>query len=128
MPPTQYAGGEFDLILSFSVLTHLGRDTQESWLREMHRVLKSGGWFLTTTHGEFTYKFARENLEPEWPEDEFYDCPDSTLAGISPPGYYRGSYQSERYTRREFGKLFEIVEYVPRGACGFQDLVLLRKP
>jgi SAM-dependent methyltransferase len=127
MPPSQYEDSEFDLILSYSVFTHLRREVQEAWLRELHRVLKPGGWFVTTTHGEFAFQFTTQRLKPEWPIDEFYDVADPTLNGIAPADYYRTTFQSEHYTRREFGKFFEIVEYAPRGATNFQDLVLMRK-
>jgi LmbE family N-acetylglucosaminyl deacetylase/SAM-dependent methyltransferase len=127
LPPTPYDDCEFGLIVAHSVLTHLQRDVQEAWLQEMHRVLKPGGWFVATTHGDFAFQFATQSLEPKWPPGEFYDVADPTFDKIAPTGYYRGTYQSEKYTRQEFGKLFEIVEYIPRGACGIQDLILMRK-
>jgi SAM-dependent methyltransferase len=127
MPPTEYEDGEFDLIVAFSVFTHLRREVQEAWLHEMYRVLKPGGWFVATTHGQVAFQFASQNLAPDWPAGEFHDISDPTLDGVAPIDYYRGAYQTENYTRQEFGKLFQIVEYVPRGANGLQDLVLMRK-
>ena len=46
MPPAPYDAAAFDLIFSYSVLTHLSRDVQDDWLQEIHRLLKPGGYFL----------------------------------------------------------------------------------
>ena len=40
-PPTPYESRSFDVIISYSVLTHLTRDAQASWLREMERLLRT---------------------------------------------------------------------------------------
>lgn len=53
---------------------------------------------------------------------------DPMLSGVAPSGYYRLTYQTRDYTIREYGKHFEIVDYVERGLCGHQDLVVMRRP
>jgi len=126
-PPSPYYANEFDLIFSYSVLTHLGRDSQEAWLKEMHRILAPGGYFLATVKSEIALKFDTKSARPCWTSDEFFDVEDPTLNGIAPPGYYRAAFQSENYTRRQFGKYFEIVEYVLSGEASGEDLILMRK-
>jgi hypothetical protein len=49
------------------------------------------------------------------------------LGSVAPAGYYRSTYQSKRYTIREFGRFFSILEYVERGATNFQDLIVVTK-
>ena len=53
---------------------------------------------------------------------------DAVLDGSVPPGYYRATFQSEEYTRREWGKFFEVLEYKVRGIGNHQDAVVLRRP
>lgn len=50
-PPTPYAPDYFDLVYGFSVLTHIDASAQEAWIEELHRILRSGGVLLLTTHG-----------------------------------------------------------------------------
>jgi ubiquinone/menaquinone biosynthesis C-methylase UbiE len=47
-----FRDAKFDAIYNFSVLTHLSEDLQIAWVRELQRVLKPGGLFACTTHGE----------------------------------------------------------------------------
>jgi hypothetical protein len=42
-------------------------------------------------------------------------------------GAYRDTYQTQSYTREVFGRWFDILEYVERGAGNNQDLIVLRK-
>jgi len=48
-PPLVYGEGSFGLIYTFSVFTHLSEALQVSWLAELSRVLKPGGYLLLTT-------------------------------------------------------------------------------
>jgi SAM-dependent methyltransferase len=52
IPPTVYGAGEFDLVYAISVFTHLTERDQISWMGELSRVLRPGGYLLITTHGE----------------------------------------------------------------------------
>lgn len=51
-PPAPYEDNSFDLIYAFSVFTHLPENLQHTWLRDLERMLRPGGWLLLTTHGE----------------------------------------------------------------------------
>jgi hypothetical protein len=94
----------------------------------MHRLLLPGGLFLATTHGDFALCFAKACLSPEFPSPGIEDSQlDATLDGVAPKNYYRGTYQSKDYTVREFGRYFQVLEYIERGAGNFQDLIVLRK-
>ena len=128
LPPAPYPDAHFDLIVSYSVFTHLTRDVQHAWLQEMHRLLLPGGLFLATTHGEFALSFAKGRLKVEFPRSGIEDSvKDHALDGIAPAGYYRGTFQAKDYTIREFGRYFQVLEYVERGGMNHQDLIVLRK-
>ncbi len=150
-PPTPYKDATFDLVIAYSVFTHLARDVQKAWLAEMKRIIAPGGLFLASTHGEFAalFTFPKSSGESEsqrglvqniknivarvrWgtgiPRDGIFDgMSDPALKGIAPEGYYRGVFQTREYTIREWSKYFEILEYIERGTGNFQDLVVMRR-
>jgi len=128
LPPAPYPDAHFDLIYSFSVFTHLTRDVQHAWLKEMRRLLAPGGTFIATTHGQLALDFALSTLASRFPREGIADAAiDPTLGDIVPENYYRSTFQSKEYTLREFGKYFTPLEYVERGATNMQDLIVLRK-
>lgn len=129
LPPTAYQDEMFELVIGYSVLTHLTRQAQEAWLAEIRRILTPGGLFLASTHGEFATSFAFPRDKVAVLEAGIVDEKlDPALRGIAPEGYYRSTYQSRDYTVREYSKYFEILEYLPRAIGGFQDLVVMRRP
>lgn len=50
-PPLPFMNQQFDLIIGFSVLTHIPATTQQEWLSELYRILKPSGIAWITTHG-----------------------------------------------------------------------------
>lgn len=128
-PPTDYPDNEFDLIISFSVLTHLERNTQLLWLKEMQRLLAPGGLFLASTHGRFYSMFTFPGRKSrEILRNGIHDAIVSDdLGEVAPQGYYRGVIQSKGYTIREYSRFFDIVEYIERGVRNYQDLVVMKK-
>jgi SAM-dependent methyltransferase len=143
-PPTIFEGGSFDLVTACSVLTHLTAADQGRRIAEVARILKPGGYFMASTHGENAYKHVYRGhrsgrakssgtqvtngessaLLLQGIEDS---QPDATLDGIAPDGYYRATFQSREYTISTCSKHFELVDYLERGLNGYQDLVILRR-
>lgn len=64
-PPLALPDASFDVVYSFSVVTHLSEPVQLAWLKELQRVLKPGGLLICTTHGdEYRHLLAsRDELE-----------------------------------------------------------------
>lgn len=52
MPPLPIADDQFDVAYCFSVFTHLSENAQRAWAAELRRVLKPGGLFICSTHGD----------------------------------------------------------------------------
>jgi SAM-dependent methyltransferase len=138
-PPTSYPNQFFDLVIAYSVFTHLNRETQNMWLAEMRRVIAPRGLFLASIHGRFAAQFAfpprgsgfiqrlRHRIGvPLLLASGFRDVPDHALDGIAPQGYYRGAFQTREYTLREWSNYFEILELV-EGGMTYQDLVVMRR-
>lgn len=51
MPPWKISMVSQDVIYAISIFTHLGEDTQNSWVKQIARSLKPGGLFIFTVHG-----------------------------------------------------------------------------
>jgi SAM-dependent methyltransferase len=51
-PPLPAEAGSLDALYAISVFTHLSEQRQLEWAAEVRRVLKPGGAFLFTVHGE----------------------------------------------------------------------------
>jgi len=126
-PPTSYDDAMFGSVLSYSVLTHLDRATQQTWLAEIARILEPGGLFLASVHGEFAAFWTGMSVEHLAGAGILDHTLDHTLDGITPEGYYRSTYQSEGYTRRSFEPHFDVLEIVAGGAGSLQDLVIARR-
>lgn len=129
MPPTKYADNKFDLIVSFSVLTHLERSAQIAWLKEMERILKPDGLLLATVHG-FTAAKAMVGAEAAYQvkRDGIHDeLQDSALKGVAPDGYYRTVFVTPEYVRNQWTEILSVLDYIEQGASNFHDLVVMKK-
>lgn len=127
-PPTDYPDNSFDLVIGFSVFTHLTREIQHDWLKEMKRVIAPGGLLLVTTHGDYIINTLPRKMRDNCMETGFNDDHrDTHFDGDAPHDYYRGTYQTEKYTREVFGQYFDILEYIGDGAMNMQDLVIMKK-
>ncbi|MFC3069700.1 class I SAM-dependent methyltransferase [Phenylobacterium soli] len=125
-PPLPFADGELDLVYSISIFTHLPEDMQHAWLAELARVVKPGGFVLTTKTNPYVYDL------PDWMtnaarEKGFVYAPDmGQVDGL--PDFYRLAYHTEDYVRRVWGEYFEVLHVGSHDLNTTQDAVLLRKP
>jgi hypothetical protein len=123
-PPLAYADKSFDLVYALSVFTHLNEQQQDAWRDEIRRILKPGGVWLLTTHGEAYI--------PKLSDSQLADFKAGNL--VCRDGQFQGqnicvTYHPESYVREKLAAGFSVLEYVPEGAKGNpeQDLYLLRK-
>ncbi|MFO0811002.1 MAG: class I SAM-dependent methyltransferase [Gemmataceae bacterium] len=127
-PPTPYPDGHFDAIFGYSVLTHLTREAQHSWLAEMRRILAPGGVLVATVHGPSAawFQFGKKAAAvlQGGIHDAMVDCGLDALLG---KGVYRNTFQTPTYTCETFGRHFDVLEYVEQAIGNNQDLVVLRK-
>lgn len=128
-PPIAYDDGQFDLIVSFSVLTHLDRDNQTAWLREMRRILKPGGLFLATVHGVKAAQVLLPRHEVEaLQRDGIHDATrDTVLEGVAPDDYYRASFQTRYYIQKHWTPILHIADIVEQGASNYHDIVVMQR-
>jgi 2-polyprenyl-3-methyl-5-hydroxy-6-metoxy-1,4-benzoquinol methylase len=62
-PPTTYQNDTFDLIIAYSVFSHLSPEAADAWIHEFSRILAPGGMLLVTTQGRSFIDFCREIRE-----------------------------------------------------------------
>jgi len=129
VPPMPYEDESFDIILGYSIFTHLTEDLQALWLQELERILAPGGIALVSVHGEFAASFSSdERVARDLRDKGVHDTSaDQALDGVAPEGYYRSVYQTRGYTQQTWKQWIEVVGYIERGAGNYQDLVVLRK-
>jgi SAM-dependent methyltransferase len=122
----QYSDGQFNFIYALSVFTHLREEQQHFWIKELSRVLKSGGYMFITTHGSQHYF---QNMSA----DDLMRFKNGELIVYS--GDVAGTnictaFHPERYVRDVLARDFVVVDYIPEGAKGnpVQDAYLIMKP
>lgn len=126
-PPLQFARDEsFDLIYASSVFTHIDLSVQADWLRELHRVLRPGGFLLADLHGA---ECRRQVLSPEQEAElqakgGLVIYPGESGSSLSTDIIKScDTFQTEEEGKRAFGAYFQVCDYIPR----LRDLVVARK-
>jgi len=123
-PPLAFADGQFGLVYSLSVFTHLPESLQGPWWEEMARVLRPGGHLVFSTHGA---RYAAELTEEERAS---FDAGRLVVRRDDLPGSNTcGAYHPEAYVRTHLPASLKVVAHLPEGALGnpFQDLWLARR-
>ena len=123
-PPSPYAADSFDFAYLISVFTHLPVSVQQAWLRELHRILKPGGYLIITLHGE--------HLMPKLTAAERHAFATLGYAeralDVAGSNHF-GTFHSRRYFEQMLIGLFTLVDHSPGGQPNhpYQDLYLLQK-
>ena len=126
-PPLRYPDGAFDLAFAHSVFTHLDEQRQDAWLSELQRVTSPGGFLVLSTRGEVALGHdvwrIRERLQ-----DEGIVFIDNVFGPEYPlPDWYQRTFHARWYVFEHWGRWFEIRAYLPGGALGVQDQILLER-
>jgi SAM-dependent methyltransferase len=150
-PPLEYDDNEFDMVYSVSVFSHLHPDDHGPWLKELSRVVRSGGYaFLTIEGATAMRRRMATKVWREQPDDalavlerdgvRFAEYDDLTwyksretdkfagakYAGIAGP--YGNTVLTPAYVRTHWsGAGFDVKSIVEGVIDRRQDLVVLRK-
>jgi SAM-dependent methyltransferase len=128
-PPLPVPDASQDLVYAFSVLTHLPDELALAWMREIRRVLRPGGLFFFTTHGEA----CRDRVTPE--EAAALDRGESVVqfSGIAGTNLC-AAYHPRAFVESRLAEGFEVVETIEAHLGGadvqtgmVQDRYLLRR-
>ncbi|MHB9030792.1 MAG: class I SAM-dependent methyltransferase [Candidatus Latescibacterota bacterium] len=121
MPPLDFPDDFFDAIYCISVFTHLSSGVQDAWLRECLRVVKPGGIFLLTVHGDACRGALTE------PEEGAYSLSGCVIRGAVTEGKRTyTAYNSPKYMREVFLNGLIVEEHIP-GENRAQDIWIVRK-
>lgn len=127
-PPLAFAeDASFDLVFAASVFTHIPFETQAAWIEELSRVLRPGGYAAVTVHGSthaglMLDSAARAQLAREGHYTLTGDDPRASVSTRHIDSW--DVFQTRPEVIRAFGKVFDLLDYVPGG----QDLLILRRP
>lgn len=123
-PPLPFADAGFDVVLGFSVLTHLSERSARAWTADLARVLRPGGLVLLTTHG----RGQRALLSRA--ERRRFDAGQIVVQAWAPEGRkWFLAHHPESAVRTRLLADFEVLEHLPgaRGEAFPQDLWIARR-
>jgi SAM-dependent methyltransferase len=133
LPPTDLPSGAFDLVIAYSVFSHLDAGRQDAWLEELARVMAPGGIGLITFHGDEAVRLLREHPLLELPPGAESDLESAGIAywtGASDelPDWYGVALHRPAYLRSHWARWLDVLEVVPGGGQVTQDLAITRRP
>lgn len=120
-----YEAESFDFIYVFSVFTHLNEPLQFSWINELSRVLKPGGYLYFTTHGEYYLQELNREEREQFLSGKLAIREEDRSGENICAVFHPVSYVHERLAQDLI-----VVDFVPGGeqSDSEQDAHLLRKP
>ena len=149
LPPSHLPDAGFDLVIAYSVFSHLAEHAANAWIAEFARVLRPGGMVAVTTQGRGFLQVceqmrSRENHEHPWHRnlarsfvdraaaEAAYDAGEflfSATGGgdVRPSTFYGEALVPPGYVERHWSDKFELLEYVDDRGFLPQALILLRK-
>ncbi len=143
-PPLPFAGASFELIYSVSVFSHLSRDLQLQWLRELARVLRDGGVALVSVQGPHAFDaFRSGSVRTTWCRSEvfaraplgakdfvFAPYVQSLWTAGELPGVgseYGLAFQGPDHARAEWSRELRVVDVLAGTLADGEDLVVCEK-
>ena len=124
-PPLKHLDETFDFVFALSVFTHLSEPLQVSWIKELSRVLRQGGYLLITTHSARDIEGRLSEAETARFNRGHLIVHGEDLTGTN----LCTAYHPMEFIREKLISGFSLIDFVEEGAKGnpFQNLFLLRK-
>lgn len=121
-PPLPFRRNFFTLVYAFSVFTHLSEEMHHNWLHEILRVLRPGGVFIFTTHGNAYKEDLFEN------ERKSYESGKLVVRGKVTEGKKSfGAYHPEKFIKIFLSDSFDILDHLTVNTGIRQDVWVARK-
>lgn len=149
LPPSALDSGAFDLIIAYSVFSHLAEHAASAWIDEFARILRPGGMVAVTTQGRSLLAVCekiREQKEYEHPwhrhlARSFTDrtaCEAAYDAGeylysatgegdIRSSDFYGEALIPRGFVERDWCDAFDLIEFIDDRGFLPQALIVLRK-
>lgn len=128
LPVVPISSGYFDVVMAFSVFTHID-EMETTWILELKRLLRPGGLLYVSIHDETTWGELREDQRLTQMIRRSSNGSE-LVVGAAMPGerlafrftdathYNTQTFHSSDYIRRNWGRFFEIVQIIPKGHEG----------
>jgi SAM-dependent methyltransferase len=137
LPPVPFPDGAFDLVLAYSVFTHLDAAYQDAWLGELRRVTRPGAVLLLTVSGERMWEQTmRESdhprldelrrMRPELDRDGFVFWTGEGWEQFF-PDFYHTTFHLTHYVHAHWSRWFTVLGIHPGIAGLAQDIVVARR-
>ena len=119
-----YEDEKFDFIYGLSVFTHLPEVLADGWLKELHRVLRPGGYLYLTTHGAHYFSSRTPAEQARLARGELV-----VVASHSAGSNACATFHPEAYVREHWTSQFKVVDFRPgrAGMASEQDVWLLQR-
>lgn len=151
-PPTKFADNSFDLIVGFSVYSHLSEDACRTWMTEFARICAPDGIIALTTRGREFFDFCRAQRETAEPGSYPYalsmmfedfdaaaaaydrgEIVHSNAKGVTGGGALSGEFYGETfippaYAESAYSDVVRLVEWLPGSTGGRFHPVMLFTP
>lgn len=125
LPVVPIRSGYFDVVMAFSVFTHID-EMETTWLLELKRLLRPGGIVYLTIHDETTWNGLKEGqlltqmIRQSLNGSELVvgaPMPSERLAfRFTDASHYNvQTFHSSDYVRKNWGRFFDIVQIIPNG-------------
>jgi len=140
--PIPLADGQFDMIVSISVFTHMNEADCMFYIEELARLAAPGAYLFLTIHGNRALNRARaeENILAMLaiPEQDVKEAgralQDTGFRFVRQDGHltsdkyeYGITFIGEKYLRRAWAPMFESFKVISGAIHDFQDIVVLKK-
>lgn len=133
LPPTDLEPDRFDLVLSHSVLSHLGVAAEDRWLAELARVTGPGAHLAVSFNGPVALRWHLENPLVEMDESVAADLDDNGVAIWGGDGWeeefydgYHTSFHRHDYVREHWSRWFDVLAVHEAAALPHQDIAVMR--
>ena len=136
LPPLTFEDETFDLVIAYSVFTHLDADYQDRWLAELHRVTRPGAILLLTVHGAFNWKYCVENTLKGLPKLRAMDARLQSKGILywtgdgwehHFPEFYHSTWHTKAYVQKHWSEFFDVLDVLEQGGRPTQDIVVVRR-
>lgn len=143
-----YCDGMFQVVIAYSVFTHLPEPIQDIWLAEIGRVLAPGALFVGTVQSPRTFEFFA-SVDPDDPAQHFWHrrvagrvrrhpeaaatlaergfgyLPSQATRWDDPRETFGNAFLSPAYAQRHWSKFFDVLEYYDRADFA-QAIIVVR--